>query len=114
DDTETEIVLKGVVRIENLKTPEEFIPRILERVRKEYLQRTYNVHEWDDYLDFLGQVAQKYGKLLKKGEPDIQTVSKIILNDWLRGKIPYFTLPQTVSENVDNDMDQEKESSDTK
>ncbi|CAG8596840.1 15340_t:CDS:2, partial [Acaulospora morrowiae] len=111
DDTETDIVLKGVVRIENLKTPDEFIPRILERVRKEYLQRTYNIREWDDHLDFLGQIARKYGKLLKKGEPDITTVSKMILNDWLRGKIPYFTLPQALNEN--EEVIQEKESVDT-
>jgi len=36
---------------------------------------------------------QKTGKLLKKGEPDIETAAKMVLYDWLRGKIPYFTPP---------------------
>ncbi|CAG8455675.1 2175_t:CDS:2 [Ambispora leptoticha] len=93
EDTETDIVMKGVVRIENLKTPEDYIIEVLKRVRKDYIQRTYEISEWEDHIDFLGQYAQKTGKLLKKGEPDIHTVSKMILNDWLRGKIPYFTLP---------------------
>ena len=52
------------------------------------------MRDWTDHIDFLTQLAQKYGKLLKKGEPDLSTVSKMILNDWLRGKIPYFTPPK--------------------
>lgn len=27
------------------------------------------------------------------GEPDIQTVSKMVLNDWQRGRIPFFVKP---------------------
>jgi nuclear GTP-binding protein len=30
---------------------------------------------------------------LKGGEPDQESVAKIILNDWIRGKIPYFAMP---------------------
>ena len=30
-------------------------------------------------------------------EPDLNTVAKMVLNDWLRGKIPYFVKPPTVS-----------------
>ncbi|CAB4386182.1 GTPase required for pre-60S ribosomal subunit nuclear export and maturation [Rhizophagus irregularis] len=118
EDSETDIVLKGVVRVENLKTPEDYIPRILEIVRKEYLQRTYELREWTDHIDFLSQLAQKYGKLLKKGEPDLSTVAKMILNDWLRGKIPYFTPPkikdESDSENtgedskIDNNSEEKK------
>jgi nuclear GTP-binding protein len=44
-------------------------------------------------VDFLTQYAKRTGKLLKGGEPDLNTVSKMILNDWQRGKIPYFTSP---------------------
>merc|ERR1711860_249012 len=35
----------------------------------------------------------KYGKLLKGGEPDVNTVAKMVLNDWQRGKIPFFVPP---------------------
>ncbi|CAG8500805.1 14951_t:CDS:10 [Funneliformis mosseae] len=101
EDSETDIVLKGVVRVENLKTPEDYIQKILEIVRKEYIQRTYEVREWTDHVDFLARLAQKYGKLLKKGEPDLGTVSKMVLNDWLRGKIPYFTPPPRNDDDVD-------------
>ncbi|CAJ0626380.1 8283_t:CDS:2 [Entrophospora sp. SA101] len=86
EDSETDIVLKGVVRFSNLKTPEDYIPNILERVRKVYLQRIYEINEWVDHMDFLEQIAKKSGRLLKKGEPDIHTVAKVVLNDWLRGE----------------------------
>ncbi|KAJ3018974.1 UNVERIFIED_CONTAM: GTPase required for pre-60S ribosomal subunit nuclear export and maturation, partial [Siphonaria sp. JEL0065] len=92
-DTETDIILKGVVRIENIQQPEDHIAAVLSRVRTDYIQRTYEVDSWTDSIDFLTQIAKKSGRLLKMGEPDVGTVAKMILNDWLRGKIPYYTMP---------------------
>ncbi|ORX82084.1 NGP1NT-domain-containing protein [Basidiobolus meristosporus CBS 931.73] len=93
EDTETDIVLKGVVRIENIKNPEDHIPQILSRVRREYISRTYELDDWEDHIDFLTQLSHKTGKLLKGGEPDLTAVSKMVLNDWLRGKIPFYAAP---------------------
>lgn len=42
---------------------------------------------------FLKILARRTGKLLKGGEPDRETVSKMVLNDWIRGKIPFFVRP---------------------
>ena len=92
-DNESDIVLKGVVRIENLTHPEDFIDPVLERVKKEYVSSTYGIDSWTDVTDFLNQYAKKSGKLLKGAEPDTATVAKMILNDWQRGKIPYFCCP---------------------
>ncbi|KAI2805961.1 Nucleolar GTP-binding protein 2 [Blomia tropicalis] len=92
-DTETEIVLKGVVRVENIKNPDDYIETILERVKPEYLSKAYKLSEWDDHIDFLTKLAARTGKLLKGGEPDINTVSKMVLNDWQRGKLPYYVKP---------------------
>lgn len=92
-DSEAEIVLKGVVRIENLSFPEDFITPILERVKPEYITATYGVTSWTDTIDFLGKYAKLTGKLLKGAEPDTATVAKMILHDWQRGKIPYFVCP---------------------
>lgn len=91
--SETEIVLRGVVRVENLKVPEQFIPAVLQKVKPEYVARTYGIKQWVDAEDFLTKLAEKTGRLLKKGEPDTGTVAKSVLYDWARGKLPYFTLP---------------------
>ncbi|KAG0199487.1 GTPase required for pre-60S ribosomal subunit nuclear export and maturation [Mortierella sp. GBA30] len=92
-DTETDIVLKGVVRVENIKQPDDYIPELLSRVRPEYIQRTYELDHWEDSVDFLTQLAKRTGKLIKGGEADLGSVAKMVLNDWLRGKIPYYTAP---------------------
>ncbi|XP_061181747.1 nucleolar GTP-binding protein 2-like [Saccostrea echinata] len=91
--TPTESVLKGVVRVELVKSPEDYIPAMLERVKPEYIKNTYKVENWKNAEDFLEQIARKSGKLLKGGEPDLGTVAKMVLNDWQRGKIPYFVKP---------------------
>ncbi|KAG2460468.1 nucleolar GTP-binding protein 2 [Polypterus senegalus] len=92
-DTETEIVLKGVVQVEKIKSPEDHIPAVLERAKSEYIRKTYKIDYWDSPQDFLEKLAFRTGKLLKGGEPDLGTVSKMVLNDWQRGRIPYFVKP---------------------
>ncbi|XP_062029577.1 nuclear/nucleolar GTPase 2 [Rosa rugosa] len=93
NDSETDIVLKGVVRVTNLQDASEHIGEVLKRVKKEHLQRAYKIKEWEDDNDFLVQLCKSSGKLLKGGEPDLMTAAKMILHDWQRGKIPFFVPP---------------------
>ncbi|KAM6967768.1 LOW QUALITY PROTEIN: nucleolar GTP-binding protein 2 [Aplochiton taeniatus] len=93
EDSETDIVLKGVVQVEKIKNPEEHIAAVLERAKQEYIQKTYRIPSWTSAEDFLEKMAFRTGKLLKGGEPDIPTVSKMVLNDWQRGRIPFFVKP---------------------
>ncbi|RLV96842.1 hypothetical protein DV515_00012416 [Chloebia gouldiae] len=92
-DSETDIVLKGVVQVEKIKSPEDHIGAVLERAKAEYIRKTYKIDSWTDTEDFLEKLAARTGKLLKGGEPDLQTVSKMVLNDWQRGRIPFFVKP---------------------
>jgi nuclear GTP-binding protein len=107
-DSQTSVVLKGVLRIEALPTPSEYIPALMERVKPVYLSRTYGVplpDKGDPSIswttdEFLDKLARMKGRLLKGGEPDIESVAKIILNDWVRGKIPFFVVPPERSEEL--------------
>ncbi|GKA74155.1 MLO-like protein 11 [Tanacetum coccineum] len=92
-DTETDIVLKGVVRVTNLHDATEHIGEVLQRVKKEHLFRAYKIKEWEDENDFLVQLCKLSGKLLRGGEPDLMTAAKMVLHDWQRGKIPFFVPP---------------------
>mmetsp|Transcript_26598 Transcript_26598/g.79029 ORF Transcript_26598/g.79029 Transcript_26598/m.79029 type:complete len:697 (-) Transcript_26598:587-2677(-) len=92
-DSETDSVLKGVVRVENLEDATEHMDEVLRRVKPEYLRRAYKLKEWADGEDFLTQIARGAGKLLKGGEPDLNTAARMVLYDWQRGKVPFFTLP---------------------
>lgn len=93
EDSETDIVLKGVVQVEKIRNPEEHIEAVLERAKPEYIQKTYRIPTWTSAEDFLEKLARRTGKLLKGGEPDLPTVSKMVLNDWQRGRIPFFVKP---------------------
>lgn len=102
DDSETDIVLKGVVQVEKIRNPEDHIGAVLERAKAEYIQKTYRIPSWSSAEDFLEKLAFRTGKLLKGGEPDLSTVSKMVLNDWQRGRIPFFVKPPG------GEMDEEK------
>uniref|UniRef100_A0A6A7G1G5 Nucleolar GTP-binding protein 2 n=1 Tax=Hirondellea gigas TaxID=1518452 RepID=A0A6A7G1G5_9CRUS len=92
-DTDVDLVLKGVVRVENIDDPAQYIAGVLERVRPLYLQRAYKITEWENDEDFLTKFAKNRGKLLKGGEPDFNNASRMILHDWQRGKLPWFVRP---------------------
>lgn len=97
-DSETDIVLKGVVRVENIPSPEDHVEEVLKRVKKEYIQRTYKIYEWDDHVDFLEKLAMKTGKLNKGGESNISSAAKMVLNDFQRGKLPYYIRPPGITD----------------
>ncbi|KAG7452056.1 NGP1NT-domain-containing protein [Guyanagaster necrorhizus] len=107
-DSQTSTVLKGVVRVEALATPSEHIPALMERVKPLYLSRTYGVplpneedpkQSWEPEV-FLDKLARMKGRLLKQGEPDLDSVAKIVLSDWVRGRIPFFVPPPERSEEL--------------
>ncbi|XP_060802576.1 uncharacterized protein LOC106135185 [Amyelois transitella] len=93
-ETDTEKVLKGVVRVELVQNPDDYIEEVIKRVRKEYLIKTYKVDGWETATEFLEKMAARTGKLLKKGEPDINQVARMVLNDWQRGKLPFYVAPE--------------------
>lgn len=51
--------------MEYVRDPENHIGEVLRRVKKEYLQRQYNIYDWTCTEDFLTQLAFRFGKLLK-------------------------------------------------
>ncbi|ABN65399.2 nuclear/nucleolar GTP-binding protein 2 [Scheffersomyces stipitis CBS 6054] len=103
-DTESDILFRGVVRVEHVSNPEQYIPDMLSKCERKHLERTYEIHGWSKFEDdasllenasteFIELIARKQGRLLKGGEPDESGVAKQILNDFNRGKIPWFVPP---------------------
>ncbi|KAK4462184.1 putative nucleolar GTP-binding protein [Cladorrhinum samala] len=91
NDTPEDLLLRGVVRVENVENPEQYIPAVLKKVKTHHMERTYEFKGWKDHIEFLELLARKGGRLLKGGEPDVDGVAKMVLNDFMRGKIPWFT-----------------------
>jgi len=119
DESDNEKVLRGVVRIEHVTCPEDYVNEVLERVKRKYLERTYKIFKWENHIDFLEQMAKNCGRLLKGGEPDISSVAKMVLNDWQRGKLPYFVppigcmkMPEEKPEEDDHEVDENDDADD--
>lgn len=120
-DTPEDILLRGVVRVENVENPAQYVPAVLARCQTKHLERTYDL-KWSsvskvtstdtagedgdivgrpgsdkertaEAIRFLEALARKGGRLLRGGEADLDGVAKMVLNDFLRGKIPWFVGP---------------------
>jgi len=95
-DTAEDILLRGVVRVENVEHPAQYVDAVLRRTQTKHIERTYEMKHSeynDDPIEFLSILARKGGRLLRGGEADVDGVAKMVLNDFLRGKIPWFTPP---------------------
>jgi nuclear GTP-binding protein len=117
---ETDIVLRGVVRVENIESPQQYIPRLLERVKKIALERTYEISGWNNETEFLALLGRKGGRLIKGGEVDeaagmcsvsftFMIVAKMVINDFLRGKIPWYIPDPNWPERKGKEPDEEFE-----
>lgn len=102
-DSPQELLLRGVVRVEKVDNPEQYIPAVLAKVKPKHMERTYELSGWKDHIHFLELLARKSGRLLKGGEPDLDSIAKMVLTDFMRGRIPWFTAPPTV-EGADGDV----------
>jgi nuclear GTP-binding protein len=94
-------VLKGAVRAERVETPSDYIDEVVSRVKTQYLCKKYKLPldtTWKDAEEFLTILAKKMGKLGKGGEPDFTTTARIVLYDWQRGRIPYYTAPPELTD----------------
>ena len=103
DDSETDSVLKGVVRGERLENPEDFIPAILGAVNREHIAAQYSIPKsgdktWTTHLDLLEKIAIRSGRLLKGGEPCLRSSAITMINDFQRGKLPHYVAPPELKE----------------
>ncbi|CAJ1900343.1 unnamed protein product [Cylindrotheca closterium] len=101
-DSETDSVLKGVVRAERLENPEDFVITICEKVKREHIAAQYKLdkkdQKWETHLELMDAVATRTGRLRKGGEPDIRSAAIMIINDFQRGRLPHFVAPPELKE----------------
>jgi len=81
------------IKIEQIDDPVLPVEAIVKRCNKHKLSELYKIGEFEDTLSFLNLVAQARGKILQGGVSDINGAAKLVLKDWNKGKIPYYTIP---------------------
>ena len=137
-DSATDAVLKGVVRVENLDDATEHVGAVLERVSPAALARAYRLpasswmkataangeEEGEEERArngdsrpasaamaerFLDALARRCGKLGRGGEADANTAAKMVLYDWQRGKIPFYVEPPKEREEGEREEEEEEQ-----
>ena len=56
-------------------------------------RRAYKLKSWSDAEDFLTQLGRASGKLVRGGDADLNTTARMVLLDWQRGRLPFYSLP---------------------
>lgn len=100
------LLLRNCINTESMEDPVGAVQVLLTRCQPAQLAELYQLPVdtvskcFKDAVQFLVLVAQTKGKLGKGGIPDRQAAARIVLQDWNRGKLPYFTPPPDQSVQV--------------
>lgn len=81
--TDEELAVRGALNVDNTADPEKVAVRILGMISREDIEKKYGFYN-EDAHELLRMIAQKSGKLLRGGEPDINNVSKKVIRDWYK------------------------------
>ena len=100
-ETSDSIMLRNVIKIEDLPDPITPVDAIAKRITKDVMKELYKIDDYETTQEMLANIARKRGRLMKKGIPDIDDAARLVLKDWNSGKIPFHTpCPTTEMPNV--------------
>ncbi|NVM54578.1 MAG: 50S ribosome-binding GTPase [Candidatus Helarchaeota archaeon] len=89
---ELELALKAVITPEKIKNVDAVVAEIMNRTGPSILSNFYKLN-YIGLDDLLEKLAKRRGKILPGGIPDMYEAAKIVIRDFQRGQIPYYTLP---------------------
>lgn len=101
DDDDTKLgadaILRNGIDADSIKDPIPAVQALLQRCTMESLMMTYNVPAFpsgpDGVMTFLAMVARTKGRVLKGSIPDKVMAARLVIKDWNKGKIPYYSVP---------------------
>lgn len=101
DDDDTKLgadaILRNGIDADSIKDPIPAVQALLERCTMESLMMTYNVPAFptgpEGVMTFLAMVARTKGRVLKGSIPDKGMAARLVIKDWNKGKIPYYSKP---------------------
>ncbi|KAJ7188338.1 P-loop containing nucleoside triphosphate hydrolase protein [Mycena filopes] len=105
DEKAGNILLRNVVKVEDVNDPIAVVEEILARTPPATIQKLYNLPEFKTTIEFLTMAALSSGRLLKvQPFPGVLEAAYLtshrrrghILTDWNHQKIPYFTEPPAI------------------
>ena len=90
-ETSDSIMLRNVIKIEDLPDPITPVDAIAKRITKDVMKELYKIDDYETTQEMLANIARKRGRLMKKGIPDIDDEVRWLRKDGNNGKIPFQT-----------------------
>ncbi len=95
ESNETEMAIKSCMVVEKLEDPLAVVEAIYSLISHSQFAEVYKVEILDDdTLDMIvDKIGKRYGRLKAGGVVNEQEVHKLIIRDWQKNKLYYYTLP---------------------
>lgn len=97
------LVLRSCVKVEEIADPTAAVAAMINRVDRTELMRTYRIPEFKAVDEFLGNIARKKGLLKSGGITNLDQAARVVIRDYLNGKIKYFTIPPNAGQALSDD-----------
>ncbi|CDJ60045.1 GTPase domain containing protein, putative [Eimeria maxima] len=92
------LLLQSLLPVPQIPEPEAVAEALIAISSVSALQRLYQLPSFTTPREALQALAQRRGKLLKGGMPDLQAAAKMLLQEWQEGRVPYYSLPSRFKE----------------
>merc|ERR1711865_571539 len=92
-EDDPDFILRNCTRVDKLTDTTAPVEAIIKRCQKEQLLKMYQIGMFSNVQEFLVQIAEKRGRMMKGGRPDLMAAGRTVLEDWNSGKVPFYTLP---------------------
>ncbi len=89
--TRNQLILQNTAKYD--EALEEVIEAIIERISMKELTEYYKIEPFSSTVDFLAKICRAHGKLGKGGVPEMKQGAKLVVEDWNKGNLKYFSIP---------------------
>lgn len=103
NEVETRLVLRNALKLQDVD-PIEAVAHILTVANHRSLAKIYGIRmprgydHWGSFEEFLLDLARKLNRMKHGGAHDLELAAKMMINDWNRGKIPFYVNPPEIDE----------------
>jgi len=97
------LILRSAIKVEELEDPIRPVEAIIARIERKDIDELYSLpNSFANVENLLGQIARSKGMVKKGGIAIFDSAARVVIRDYLDGKLPYFT-PAPHTEGIDGD-----------
>ena len=86
------LILRSAIKVEELEDPIRPVEAIIARIERNEIDELYGLqNSFASTENLLGEIARKKGMVKKGGIAIFDSAARLVIRDYLDGKLPYFT-----------------------